>query len=228
MPSSYLHDHCGKNQVHSFSAAGGGAPGPGVVSNNTASNVEFILINTYYGSFRYSDAFKQELISRGYVGDACSDRSHPLVIALFDEKGTDWSSGTFASIEKVAVPAGFAKYVTIVQDEGESIHVDFDRAFAVGTEELVSQPNAIMDDVRALKVKIDAAKKVWESCRPVEGTSDIRPNPSDEVVVANDKNKVHSLLFVLSHIFTECRSIFLLTSYVLFLETNRRNMCTST
>ena len=60
-------------------------------------------------------------------------------------------------LQKVAVPAGFAKFAIVAQNEGESIRLDFDRAFVVGTEDLMKQPNVSMDNVRALKAKIEAA-----------------------------------------------------------------------
>jgi hypothetical protein len=64
----------------------------------------------------------------------------------------------------------FAKFATIVQDKGESIYLNFDCAPAAGTEDLMKQPNASMDNVPALHAKIKAAKNVWERCGPINNT----------------------------------------------------------
>ena len=82
MSSSYLDSLSEKDVPHAA-----GSESPALVSSkdtskSSSSNLEFMLINRGYGSFRYSDEFEQELSHRGFSGDASSDRSHPLVITL--------------------------------------------------------------------------------------------------------------------------------------------------
>jgi hypothetical protein len=144
------------------------------------------------------------LVCCSFLDDATRDRSHPLVIALFDEKGSEWSSGKFVIHQKVSVPPGFAKFATIVQDKGESIHLNFDCAPAAGMEDLMKQPNASMDNVRALHAKIEAAKNVWERFGPINKCheSDVHSKPCSKAIVVTDEKTekvwVSSLLCIVA------------------------------
>lgn len=197
MPTSYLNALCNKKPSYGLQSDLT-ASSPTIVPDTTkqaetglSAKVEYVLINTGNGPFRYSDAFKQGLASLGYIGDLSGDRSSILVLVLFDKKGSEWSSGKDCSLKKVAVPVGFGKYITVIKDKnnkaGETVHLDFCRAFIELSESLMNQPQSSMDDIRALNDKVETAKKVWKIfCIPLNNDSDKNADTSfessDEVV----------------------------------------------
>lgn len=131
--------------------------------------------------FRYSDKFKQELKRRGLKGklerqypEFCCDRWNPLIVQLFAEKGSEWSSGGGARLKMVAVPAGYVEYADIHEyDERQTLRgIDFDRAFAEGVEKIMtkdysSDSDTVSAEVLTLQAEIDAAKEVWEECQRI-------------------------------------------------------------
>jgi hypothetical protein len=69
-----------------------------------------VLINNCYGGFGYSDEFVKEFYKRKgiepqeYHEDMTVD--NPEVIALFEELGSEFASGSFAQLKIVEIPDG--------------------------------------------------------------------------------------------------------------------------
>lgn len=137
---------------------------------------DYILINTCYGGFTFSDEFEQEMKRRGSKNFSkyySHKRRDPQVLQLFDEKGSDWSGGIYSRLEKVAVPAGYAEYAHVHEYDGlESLQsIDFDRVFTEGVKKLMDENHVqtLAADLVTLQSEIDAAKEVWEHCKRING-----------------------------------------------------------
>lgn len=105
-----------------------------------------ILYNKCYGGFDFSTAFVQEYFRRrptsklpkpthaqtisGSFDHDTIRRTDLLAIAIFEEKGSEWSSGKHSKLCLHHVPADLFKYVYIGEYDGfESVCVDWEKAF---------------------------------------------------------------------------------------------------
>ncbi len=100
-----------------------------------------ILYNDCYGSFGFSDALQAEYKRRTgrdldpdrrlYMTGAESLRRDPVVIALVEERGAEWSSAPDGYLVIREIPALFEHYWSIEEYSGiESVHVDVAEAYA--------------------------------------------------------------------------------------------------
>lgn len=100
-----------------------------------------IIYNDCYGGFLFSNAFTVEYekragkplnaLRRQFQHCAESLRRDPIAIALLEEKGTEWSSGTCACLLVREIPAIFEHYWTIEGYDGnETVHVNVSEAYA--------------------------------------------------------------------------------------------------
>lgn len=103
-----------------------------------------ILYNRCYGGFNFSKAFVQEYFRRrptstlpkpthmiygGFEHDEIR-RTDPLAVAIFEEKGSEWSSGQHAELFLKHVPTDLVKYMHIGEYDGwECVAVDWEKAF---------------------------------------------------------------------------------------------------
>jgi hypothetical protein len=101
-----------------------------------------MLYNDSYGDFCFSTEFEAEYKRRTgkpthtterllrLVGPE-SIRMDPVAIAIWQERGGEWSSGPGAAIELRIIPAVFERYWEIDEYSGsETVHVRVDEAFA--------------------------------------------------------------------------------------------------
>lgn len=87
-----------------------------------------VLFNNCYGAFCYSIAFIEEYKVRypehwkQFIKDTSFDahqaRSDPRAVALFEERGSEWSSGEGAMLELVTIPDVFADFWEIEEYDG--------------------------------------------------------------------------------------------------------------
>ena len=100
-----------------------------------------ILCNTCYGDFQLSTAFEKEYAERtghslfekgrNFRTGSESVRCDPTVLAIFEEKGTEWSSGECAVLEIHTIPAIFEKYWEIDDYDGnETVRIMISEAYA--------------------------------------------------------------------------------------------------
>lgn len=99
-----------------------------------------VLYNDCYGSFNFSEAFLAEYKARtGCVLDTYkalfrrgpnSIRCDPMAIAIVEERGSEWASGTGAYISIREFPAVFAHYWEVEEYDGDE-HVRIDVAAAL-------------------------------------------------------------------------------------------------
>lgn len=100
-----------------------------------------IIFNDCYGGFKFSAAFEAEYRKRTgwdlmtekrlFRNGPESVRRDPVAIALLEEKGTDWSSGTNSYLMIREVPAIFERYWSIEEYDGnESVYVNIPEAYA--------------------------------------------------------------------------------------------------
>jgi hypothetical protein len=100
-----------------------------------------ILYNNCYGDFQFSTAFEEEYKKR--TGHAISDhgrfyrigsdsiRCDPLVLAIFEEKGSEWCSGFGSSLDIYEIPAIFERYWEIDEYDGnETVRICISEAYA--------------------------------------------------------------------------------------------------
>jgi hypothetical protein len=94
-----------------------------------------ILYNNCYGGFMFSTAFEDEYKSRTgkdflYSGPGL-DRCDPVAIAIFEEKGSEWSSGTHSMLDIREIPAIFERYWEIDEFDGnETVRICISEAYA--------------------------------------------------------------------------------------------------
>jgi hypothetical protein len=100
-----------------------------------------ILYNDTFGGFDFSDAFFDEYKTRTgkelnlstelyHTGPNCI-RCNPVAIAIFEEKGAQWSSGPSAELAIYEVPDVFANYWEIDEYDGnETVRVNVTEALA--------------------------------------------------------------------------------------------------
>jgi hypothetical protein len=135
-----------------------------------AFGISFMLFNNSvsYSGFEFSKECKKELHRRGLLNTNYNDdylsncvteplRSHPVVLQIFDEMGSEWCSGDDSKIEKEIIPAGFSKWAKVIGCEGgsEFIRVDFDKAYADSLDDLLDRPDATVEEVRSMRDKFD-------------------------------------------------------------------------
>lgn len=100
-----------------------------------------IIYNDCYGGFLFSDAFTAEYekragkplnaLRRQFQHGPESLRCDPFAVALLEEKGTEWSSGTYACLMIQKIPAIFMHYWSIEGYDGnETVHVNVSEAYA--------------------------------------------------------------------------------------------------
>lgn len=101
-----------------------------------------ILYNNCYGGFHLSAAFAQEYkkrtgndIDRNRVEfwntGPDSFRCDPVAISIFEEFGSEWSSGANSEIEVYEIPSVFARYWDITEYDGEeTVTVNIMEAYA--------------------------------------------------------------------------------------------------
>jgi hypothetical protein len=130
-----------------------------------AFGVEFMLFSNSrsYGGFRFSQECMKELNRLGLKLEDhhyltwydTKTRSHPIVLRLFDEMGSEWCSGPDAKLEKDVIPAGFSKWAQVNQydewDGPEFIQVDLYEAYEDSMDELLDRPDATVEEVRSLR-----------------------------------------------------------------------------
>lgn len=91
--------------------------------------VKILYNDCYGGGFQFSPAFIAEITRRTcgkvdaanawrLLGGADSLRCNPVVVALFEEKGVEWSSGPECSLALREIPDIFAGYWEIEECEG--------------------------------------------------------------------------------------------------------------
>jgi len=101
-----------------------------------------VLYNNCYGGFCFSDAFLAEYKTRTgqtienyktiFRRGRQSIRCDPVAIAIVEEKGSEWASGSHSSIAIHEFPAVFDRYWEIeeCEDGDEGIHFNISDAFA--------------------------------------------------------------------------------------------------
>jgi hypothetical protein len=94
-----------------------------------------VLFNNCFGHFQFSAAFEEEYSKR--TGHPITDISHdsircdPDVLAIFDEKGSEWCSGEGASLDIRTIPSIFEKYWEIDEYAGnETVRICIGDAYA--------------------------------------------------------------------------------------------------
>ena len=100
-----------------------------------------ILYNDCYGGFEFSNEFLEEYKAR--TGKALntysalfrqgpnSIRCDPIAVAIVEERGSAWASGSHSEIAIREIPAVFARYWTIDEYDGdETVLVDVSAALA--------------------------------------------------------------------------------------------------
>jgi hypothetical protein len=101
-----------------------------------------VLFNDCYGGFAFSEAFEEEYKTRTgkptrvdvrlprLLGPE-SIRTDPVAIAIWEEKGSEWCSGTDSALEMYEVPAVFEKYWEIEDYDGnETVRLLISEALA--------------------------------------------------------------------------------------------------
>ena len=95
------------------------------------------LYNICFGGFSYSDEFIRILNERRLkagmepVPDYYEERSDPMAITLFQELGSDKSSGAAAELELAWFPKVFMKYLTLSEYDGqEGVRIDRGSVYA--------------------------------------------------------------------------------------------------
>jgi hypothetical protein len=68
-----------------------------------------VLYNTCYGGFNFSNEFTEEFNNRNTerltpLETRHEERTDPSVIALFEEKGSEWSSGRHSKLDIIEIP----------------------------------------------------------------------------------------------------------------------------
>jgi hypothetical protein len=99
-----------------------------------------ILYNNCYGDFQFSTEFEEEYSKR--TGHPINEhgrlfrigpdslRCDPTVISIFEEKGSEWSSGPGASLDIREIPAIFEHYWEIDDYDGnETIRIMISEAY---------------------------------------------------------------------------------------------------
>jgi hypothetical protein len=101
-----------------------------------------ILYNDCFGGFQFSKEFitEYETRTKTVIGDYYQSRLYegeeslrtdPHAIAIFEEKGSEWCSGTNAQLAIMEIPEIFARYWAIDEEEGdETVRVRFTDAYA--------------------------------------------------------------------------------------------------
>lgn len=100
-----------------------------------------ILYNTCYGGFGFSDEFALELGER--IGEAIGHaykhhryRDHPEAVKLFEEKGSEWSSGSYSKLAIEYIPAILKDYYHIPEYDGkEDVGLDINCAIVYQLDE---------------------------------------------------------------------------------------------
>ena len=109
--------------------------------SNDGNGMIKILYNNCYGGFNFSDEFVAEykrrkgedIGARGrlYYNGLDSMRCDPVVVAIFEEFGSERSSGPTAALELYEIPAIFARYWEIDEYDGdETVRVNINDAYA--------------------------------------------------------------------------------------------------
>ncbi len=127
-----------------------------------------ILYNNCYGGFDFSEEFKAEyarrkgepIESRGRLYRLGSDsiRCDPVTVAIFEEFGSERSSGPHSAIELCEIPATFAHYWEVEESDGdETVRVVISEAYAdiLHTYMASGDTAALVRQYRALKVAED-------------------------------------------------------------------------
>lgn len=68
-----------------------------------------VIYNTCYGGFNFSNEFVEEFNNRNteratHLETRHEERTDPSVIALFEEKGSEWSSGRHSKLDIMNIP----------------------------------------------------------------------------------------------------------------------------
>ena len=152
-------------------------------------DIVHILYSTTYGGFGLSDQANAELLRRGLteaevsslnsmssgiceIGPRTGLRTHPIALALFDEMGSEWCSGWACRMTKGAVPARWADFVLVDDDDGkESLRVNFDEAFRYGIEKILDDDGSSIDDARAWRAVTLSGKEAWPDLADVNWAS---------------------------------------------------------
>ena len=93
-----------------------------------------VLYNDDYGTFNFSDAFMAEYVlrtSKELIMIGSRFRCDPIVLQIFDQYGSEWSSGPSASLEVYEFPDMFEKYWEIDEYCGdEKVRILYSEALA--------------------------------------------------------------------------------------------------
>lgn len=106
------------------------------------ATIKVIYNNCCGGGFAFSAAFEEEY--RGRTGQLLAThrrlldprsptniRIDPVAVAILEEKGSEWSSGTNAALEIREIPAVFSLYWSIDERDGdETVECNTESAFA--------------------------------------------------------------------------------------------------
>ena len=123
-----------------------------------------ILYNDCTGGFRFSDNFLEEYKRRtGEIAPALGGnwrnkqeciRCNPIVIEIFEEKGSQWCSGRNSRIRQINIPAIFTDFWKIEEYHGhEAVSVDVNHALADVLERFMNHQNLIIleNEYRVIK-----------------------------------------------------------------------------
>ena len=156
-----------------------------------------------------------------YDGEECwgdyfePERNNPILLQVFEERGSKWCSGKYASLERRVIPAGLYKEyggcVSIKEYDGkESLDIDFSRAFHDSLEELLSREDATIEDVRNLRMHYkhleanyedDAKKKIGTRLLPRIMSKLMKSGLADKIFEneLDNEDDVHGLVQLLSN-----------------------------
>lgn len=127
-----------------------------------------ILYNNCYGDFQFSAAFEEEYRVR--TGHAISEggrafrvgpdstRCDPVAIAIFEEKGSEWSSGPGSSIDIRTIPAIFERYWEIDDYDGnETVRILISEAYADILHTCMENIDTTLDTLRQQYIALTEA-----------------------------------------------------------------------
>lgn len=124
-----------------------------------------VLYNRCYGGFGFSNECKEVFKARTgeTVGYEEGLRSHPAMIALFHEKGSEWMSGRFAKLGFHEVPEALLEFVHVGEYDGnETVGLHTEGAKSKYLDEFRKSVNAEQTNLHEayaiLCAKLDALK----------------------------------------------------------------------
>jgi hypothetical protein len=125
-------------------------------------NMELInlLINTTNSKFEFSKEFMQTLNER--TSDVIiSKRTHPEIIKLFHEKGSQWSSAPTCSLKSIKLPKILQPLINIYKynGEGEKIEINIQKELCRILQEFMTKKSTFTN----ILSELDAFEKNYNS-----------------------------------------------------------------